>query len=209
MIRAIALIACLIPGLAAAQSETQPPADMDAMHHMMHGQHMMSPGQHMMQGQHMTPAKSAAGPVVTEPGQSAFAAIQEIVELLEADPATDWSKVNIDALRQHLIDMDNVTLRAEVRSEAIEGGMRFTISGVGPVKNSIQRMVTAHAATMNGASGWTFTASETDAGAILNVLTPAKDIVKLRALGFLGIMTRGMHHQMHHLMIARGENPHE
>ena len=152
--------------------------------------------------------KPGAGQGATEPGQGAFAAIQEIVELLEADPTTDWSKVNIDALRQHLIDMDNVTLRADVKSEPIDSGMRFNVSGSGPVEDSIQRMLTAHAATMNGAGGWTFTASETDTGAILNVVTPAKDVMKLRGLGFLGVMTRGMHQQMHHMMIARGENPH-
>jgi hypothetical protein len=42
--------------------------------------------------------------VPTEPGQSAFAAIQEIVVLLEAGPTTDWSKVNLEPLchrRQH------------------------------------------------------------------------------------------------------------
>ena len=33
----------------------------------------------------------------TEAGQIAFAAIQEIVAILEADPQTDWSKVDIDA----------------------------------------------------------------------------------------------------------------
>lgn len=49
-----------------------------------------------------------------ETGQSAFAAIQEIVAMLEADPKTDWSKVDIEALRQHLIDMNNVTLGAVV-----------------------------------------------------------------------------------------------
>jgi hypothetical protein len=32
--------------------------------------------------------------------------------MLEADPKTDWSKVNISALREHLIDMDEVTMRA-------------------------------------------------------------------------------------------------
>lgn len=37
-----------------------------------------------------------------ETGQSAFAAIQEIVTKLEADPATDWSKIDIESLRQHL-----------------------------------------------------------------------------------------------------------
>src|SRR5437764_5713379 len=36
------------------------------------------------------------------PGQAAFGAIQEVVELLEADPTTDWAKVNIAALREHL-----------------------------------------------------------------------------------------------------------
>ena len=130
------------------------------------------------------------------------------MEILEADPATDWGKVNIEALRQHLIDMDNVTLRAELKSEPVEGGMRFIVSGVGPVKELIQRMVTAHAATMNGVEDWKFTATATEAGAILTVVTPSKDTEKLRGLGFIGVMTHGMHHQEHHLMIARGNNPH-
>ncbi len=55
--------------------------------------------------------ESAAARNTNRPG-AAFGAVQEIVEILEADPATDWSKVDIDALRQHLIDMDNVTLHA-------------------------------------------------------------------------------------------------
>jgi hypothetical protein len=33
-------------------------------------------------------------------------------------------------------------------------------------------------------------------------------MLKLRALGFIGIMAQGMNHQMHHLMLARGFNPH-
>ena len=77
------------------------------------------------------------------------------------------------------------------------------------MKDSIQRMVMAHAATMNGVGGWKFAASTTDTGAVLTVLTPPKDAAKLRGLGTIGVMTRGMHHQMHHLMLARGENPHQ
>lgn len=150
-----------------------------------------------------------AASVPSEPGQAAFAAIQEIVGILKADPTTDWSKVNIEALRQHLIDMDNVTLRAEVKSERIEGGMRFAVSGVGPLKNSIQRMLTAHAATMSGVGNWTFKAERTDDGASLTVLAPTKDQERLYGLGFIGVMTRGIHHQTHHLMIARGVNPHQ
>ena len=144
----------------------------------------------------------------TQIGQSAFAAIQEIVALLEADPATDWSKVDIDGLRQHLVDMDNVTLHAEVRKEPVEGGVRFVVTGAGEVRDSIRRMVTAHAATMNGVGGWSFAAHSTDDGADLTVLVPSTDQAELLGLGFFGVMTRGMHHQMHHLMISRGESPH-
>ena len=174
---------------------------------MVHGQHMMSPGQRM-QHEQMMRGQQLAGAAATQPGQGAFAAIQEIVEILAADPKTDWSKVNIEALRQHLIDMNNVTLAANVKNEPIDGGMRFDVTGEGPVRDSIRRMTTAHAATMNGVDGWKFEAAEIEGGASLTVHPPAKDLDKLRGLGFFGVLTLGMHHQVHHLMIARGENPH-
>jgi hypothetical protein len=152
---------------------------------------------------------TAGTSVPTQPGQAAFAAIQEIVGILEADPQTDWSKVNIEALRQHLIDMNNVTLDAKVTSEPVEGGMRFDVTGEGAVRDSIRRMVTAHAATINGADGWTFEVKDIDGGASLVVRAPAKDAAKLHGFGFIGVMAQGMHHQDHDLMLARGENPHE
>ena len=40
-----------------------------------------------------------AGVAPTQSGQAAFAAIQEIVGILEADPRTDWTKVDVEALR--------------------------------------------------------------------------------------------------------------
>ena len=132
MIRALALIACLVPAASLAQSTFEPPADLRAAHEMMRGQRMMQ-GQHMMDGQL---GREAA----TQPGQGAFAAIQEVVEILMADPKTDWSKVNIDALRQHLIDMNNVTLAANVKNQPIDRGVRFDVTGEGPVRNSIRRM---------------------------------------------------------------------
>ena len=164
---------------------------------------------HSVEQHHAVMSAHRAVAVPMQPGQGAFAAIQEIVGILEADPSTDWSKVNIEALRQHLIDMDNVTLRSEVKSEPIEGGMRFIVSGTGPVTGSIRRMIEAHAKTMSGVGGWTFAASEIDDGATLTVLAPAKDLAELRELGFIGVMTRGMHHQAHHLMIVRGLDPHQ
>jgi hypothetical protein len=208
MIRAFALIACLISAAAFAQSNTEPPADMGAASGMMHGQHMMMQGQHGMPGAGMVHRLQEGGAFATQPGQGAFAAIQEIVQILVADPETDWSKVDIDALRQHLVDMNNVTLSANVKSESIDGGMRFDVTGEGPVRDSIRRMTMAHAATMNGVEGWRFEAAEIEGGASLTVHPPAKDAKKLRGLGFFGVLTLGMHHQMHHLLIARGENPH-
>jgi hypothetical protein len=167
-----------------------------------HKNHMTHGG-----GQRTHTAKpSAAMPI--QAGQAAFAAVQEIVEILEADPGTDWSKVDIRALRQHLVDMNNVTLNAAVKSEAIGNGAKYTLTGVGPVRESIRRMVTAHAATMNGVDGWTFAAAEIEDGTALTVHVPTKDAQKIRGLGFLGVMTHGMHHQQHHLMIARGSSPH-
>ena len=58
----------------------------------------------------------AAQGLPTMPGQDAFGAIQEVVQILDADPTTDWSKVNISALREHLIDMNEVTLHAAADS---------------------------------------------------------------------------------------------
>jgi hypothetical protein len=178
MLRAFLILVCLAASPAFAQT--------------MHHHAMMDSGD----GAPITP---------TQGGQGAFAAIQEIVAILEADPKTDWSKVDIEALRQHLIDMDAVTLRSESKTEPVDGGVRFVVTGAGPVRDSIRRMIFAHAATMNGVGGWRMSAAEIDDGATLTVLAPPKDATKLKALGFIGVLTLGMHHQMHHLMIAKGE----
>jgi hypothetical protein len=163
---------------------------------------------------HMKPGGHAGmmgnGALPRETGQSAFAAIQDIVDLLSANPATDWSRVDIEALRQHLIDMNNVTLGAIVDVKQLDGSLQFSVTGEGPVGESIKRMVVAHAAAMNGIDGWKYAAKESATGAILSVTPPdLASMVKLRALGFIGIMSLGMHHQQHHWMLATGMQPHE
>ncbi|MCK5750080.1 MAG: hypothetical protein KAH44_27945, partial [Oricola sp.] len=133
----------------------------DGHHEMMEGSHAGMDHSAMMQ--HGEPAAA-----LTEGGQAAFAAIQEVVLALLADPQTDWEKVNIEALRHHLIEMDNVTLRAKVATEEIESGARFTITSGDPaVKASIRAMTVAHAATMDGIEGWSLEAEETGGGAVL------------------------------------------
>ncbi len=141
-------------------------------------------------------------------GQGAFAANQEFVGILEADPQTDWSRVNIDALRQHLIEMSNVALGAAMKSVPVKDGIHFDATGDGPMGDSIRRMTSAHAATLSGVDGWRFASAEIDGGGSPTVHAPPKDRIRLRGPGFFGALTRRVHHQMHHLMIARGENPH-
>ena len=86
------------------------------------------------------PAMHGAAGLPTLPGQDAFGAVQEIVRLLEADPRTDWSKVDLEALRQHLIDMNEVTLKAEVATETITGGLRMSVTGSGRTVGAIERI---------------------------------------------------------------------
>ena len=51
--------------------------------------------------------------------------------ILEADPTTDWSWINLATLLEHLIDMHEVTLNAVVRQEPVPGGARFAVEGTG------------------------------------------------------------------------------
>jgi hypothetical protein len=77
----------------------------------------------------IAPASPAGEP--TLPGQDAFGAIGEIVRILDADPRTDWSKVDLEPLRQHLIDMHEVVMRAQVRASPVWGGLAMDVTAPG------------------------------------------------------------------------------
>jgi hypothetical protein len=159
--------------------------------------------------QHQMPGMTTSGTIPKLPGQDAFGAIQEIVQILEADPKTDWSKVNLEALRQHLIDMNEVTLKAEASPKDIDGGLEIAVTGSGRTLIAIQRMVPAWAQTMNGHLGWSTKATELPNGELLTVTAGnPKEIRHIRGLGFIGLLVSGSHHQPHHLMIAKGEFSH-
>ncbi|MEL6751382.1 MAG: hypothetical protein AAFO70_04815 [Pseudomonadota bacterium] len=144
-----------------------------------------------------------------EAGQSAFAALSEIVSLLSADPTTDWSKVEIDALRRHLVDMSEVTLNARVERELRPDSLRFIVTGAPRTVAAIKRMVPAHAAVMNEKSSARFETEVIENGVVLTLrnLSDAERS-KFEALGFFGFMATGAHHQPHHLAMARGEPVH-
>jgi hypothetical protein len=62
-------------------------------------------------------------------------------------------------------------------------------------------------ATMNGANGWKWTAKTVSTGTELFVET--REAQKVAALGFIGTVTIGMHHQQHHWVIAKSEGSHD
>ncbi len=176
----------------------------DHMMQMMHSG--MSPGDgHGTMAHGMMGMQGASSGQPTLPGQDAFGAIQEVVKILEADPATDWSKVNIAALREHLIDMNEVALHAAAAQRTLDNGVEIAVTGEGRTLDAIKRMVPAHLAELVKL-GWEAKTAELPNGVMLTVTSSdAKQATKLKALGFMGIMVQGGHHQPHHLMIARGE----
>jgi hypothetical protein len=150
--------------------------------------------------------------IPTLPGQAAFGAISEVVRILEADPHTDWTKVNIEALRQHLIDMDEVTMRSSATQHNIPGGMEVDVTGTGATVAAIRRMTINHTTMLEQGTEYHASATPIPNGARLVVTakspTDSVLVARIRGLGFAGIMTEGNHHVLHHLAIARGEKVH-
>ena len=163
----------------------------------------MSHGAHETQG-------GAAAP--TLPGQDAFGAIAEVVRLLDADPATDWSKVDLERLRRHLIDMNEVVLRSEVKQRPIPGGLVMDVTGAPRTAEAIRAMLVPHAAELDRLPALSARAEPLPNGIRLTVTARAADderaVARLRGLGFAGILTLGGHHGPHHLAMARGEMMH-
>jgi hypothetical protein len=161
----------------------------------MQGHHPMMQGMHGM--------RHSGQPTMA--GQSAFRAIQEIVGILEADPNTDWSKVNIGALREHLIDMNEVTLNAVASERNLDDGLEIAVTGEGRTLDAIKRMVPAHARELVKI-GWSATTEDLPNGVKFTVTsTVPQEVVKIKGLGFMGIMVQGGHHQLHHIAMAKGE----
>ena len=184
---------------------------------MMQGQGSAGMHEHMGQGMHQNMHQGMQGGMhgrqsgslgaPTMPGQDAFGTIQEIVQILQADPATDWSKVNIAALRQHLIDMNEVTLHAAAAERVLDNGIEITVTGEGRTLEAIKRMVPAHVSELREI-GWEAKSDDLPNGVKLTVTaSETHPLTMLKALGFMRIMVQGGHHQPHHLMMAKGEFP--
>ena len=171
-----------------------------------------APMQHKPGMQHTPDMQHDAGPMPTQGGQAAFAAISEIVKLLEADPKTDWSKVNLEALRQHLADMDMVMLRSRVRAREVANGLVMDVTGDASVAAAIKRMVVPHATMLDAMPAWSATTAAIAGGVRLTVTAKSagdeSSVAKIRGLGFAGLLVQGDHHTEHHLMLAKGARVH-
>lgn len=156
--------------------------------------------------QHHGAMKAMMSGVPSEAGQGAFAAVQEIVRMLEADPNTDWTKVDLATLRQHLIDMNEVVLKAAAAQHSVEGGVEIAVTGSGRTLEAIRRMIPAQVQELNGMHGWVAKTAPLADGVTLTVTTAdPKDVAHIRGLGFIGLLASGGHHQLHHLAMAKGE----
>jgi hypothetical protein len=157
-------------------------------------------------------AQHAERAQTTEMGQAAFAALAEVTRILMSDPNTDWSRVSLERLRQHLIDMNEVALNAQVASTNVAGGLRVEVTGSGRTRDAIRRMTFAHAGQADLIPGVRLSATETPNGATLVITSvntgDARTVAQVRGLGFIGLMVLGSHHGPHHVAIARGDAVH-
>lgn len=140
-----------------------------------------------------------------EVGQSAFAAMAEIVEMLRRNSDTDWTSVDIPALQRHLVDMELLATQSVAEESAANGYVQFRVTGASNVVDALHRMVPAHAPFLDAETGWSTEVERDESGVIVRV---KGDEQVIRALGFHGLMTIGAHHQEHHLGIATGTMAH-
>ncbi|WP_282063628.1 hypothetical protein [Roseobacter litoralis] len=163
--------------------------------------------QHIDHQDHGTMHATAIMP--TEPGDASFAAISEIVKILAQDPDTDWERVDIDALRVHLVDMTQLILGASVETAEISNGLRMTVSRSDRPGEAVSRMVPAHGPVLASETGWLSTVVSNERSITWTVTDPeADDVSQIRSLGFFGLMATGDHHREHHLAIAQGDSVH-
>ena len=182
----------LIGGAAFAVAQTSHSGHGNGMDHSAHGQE-----------------QSMTGATLSEPGQGAFAALSEVVRVLEADSSTDWTKVDLTGLRAHLVDMDRLVMDAVVMETDLPDGINAIATGDMTTIATLQRMVPAHAAQLARDIRWTVVASEISDGIELRVTSDDPAVAaRIKGLGFFGLMASQDHHREHHLMRARGEDAH-
>ena len=113
---------------------------------------ILASAQPMVGHPHAKPAAAdqAVSPIQT--GQAGFAAIQEIVAILEADTTTDWTKVDVEALRQHLARLPEGQRQAiemlKLKEMSLKEASAASGQSVGALKVAVHRGIKALRALM-------------------------------------------------------------
>lgn len=190
--RTILIVTALLGGTAFAAAQTTHSGHDNGMNHATHAKD-----------------QPLQGTILTEPGQGAFAALSEVVRVLEADHDTDWGQVDVAGLRAHLVDMDRLVSDTIVEETALPDGLSAMATGDSRTIAALRRMVPAHAAQLAQDDRWTVEAVDSENGVELRVTSSDPAVVaRIRGLGFFGLMASQDHHREHHMMMARGEDAH-
>ncbi|HKJ30679.1 MAG TPA: hypothetical protein VKA34_02575 [Balneolales bacterium] len=147
---------------------------------------------------------------LVSPGNAVFGAIQEAIDSLNANPNTNWSKVNVEALRQHLIDMYEFTMNvAVIKQNPLPNGNELIVKPSNQrAEVALNHVLTMHPRMLKKEAGWNMTYQKNGNKYTIKVTTQnPKEVEKIRALGYIGILAYGTHHQRHHWMIVNGINP--
>ncbi len=179
-----------------------------ASHAESHSQENQSHQNHSQNHHHqMQMAKSP----LTEAGNDVFGTIQEVIAKLNADPNTDWNKVNIEALRSHLVDMYEMTINVNIISQKpVKNGLRVKMQAIGNrASAALKRVFSAHPMMLEQETGWKMSVEMNNNEYTLTITSnKLEDVDKIRGLGYIGLMAYGNHHQPHHWSMAKGSNPH-
>jgi hypothetical protein len=190
--KTIVIVTALLGGTDFANAQTTLSSHGDSMDHATHAQDQ--------------PLQDT---ILTEPGQGAFAALSEVVRVLEADPDTNWGRVDLAGLRAHLVDMDRLVSDTNVEETELPDGLSAIATGDTETIATLRRMVPAHAAQLAQDDRWTVEAIDAENGVELRVTSDNPAVVaRIRGLGFFGLMASQDHHREHHMTMARGEGAH-
>lgn len=153
-------------------------------------------------------AASAPGPALAG-APPVLALLARLLARLEADPTTDWRRVDLEAARQHLADLDRVTLLARVAAEELPGGVALRVSGEDPATvAAIRRLLPERAARLAEARRWRVATAPAEDGLRVEIksLDP-REAGRIRALGLAALLVAGPLDEAYLLEVARGGPP--
>lgn len=164
---------------------------------------------HEMSASHME--RMTPTPPLKEAGNDVFGTLQEAITALSNDSTTDWRQVDVEKLRQHLLDMGDMTINVEIVSRQDNpAGLEVVIAPTtARAKQALQRVLSAHPKQLEQETGWDMQVTRQNDQYRLAVTTKnTQEIDKIRGLGYIGLMASGTHHQTHHWAMVKGANPH-